>query len=94
MGVAMRGVAMSPTTPDQQDAALAALTGTLNERKPDSDLDRNLLRLELVRRATANGVPWSAIGRALGCSGKEAKRQMKQLARHTQRQVLLAKQNR
>jgi hypothetical protein len=85
---------MSPPTPEQQDAALAALTGTVSEQKPDSDLDRDLLRLELVRRATNNGVPWSAIGRALGCSGKEAKRQMKQLARHTQRQVLLAKQDR
>ena len=82
---------MTPPTPEEQDAALASLTGTVNEAKPETDLDRNLLRLRLVMEATGRGVPWSRIGAAMGCSGKEAKRQMKQLARHTQRQVLLAK---
>lgn len=85
---------MSPPTPDQQDAALAALTGTVSEQKPATDLDRNLLRLRLVMEATGRGVPWSRIGATMGVSGKEAKRQMKQLARHTQRQVLLAKRDR
>ena len=85
---------MTPPTPEQQDVALAALTGTVNEQKPETDLDRNLLRLRLVMEATGCGVPWSRIGATMGVSGKEAKRQMKQLARHTQRQVLLAKQGR
>jgi hypothetical protein len=75
-------------TPEQLDAALAALTGAVNEAKPETDLDRNLLRLRLVAEATGRGVPWSAIGRTMGCSGKEAKRAMKQLARHTQAQLL------
>ena len=82
---------MSPPGPEQVDAALAALTGTVSEAKPSSDLERNLVRLRLVAEATNRGVPWSRIGLVMGCSGKEAKRQMKQLARHTQRQLLLAK---
>ena len=82
---------MSPPNPEQHDAALAALTGTVSESKPQTDLDRSLLRLRLVMEATNRGVPWSRIGATMGCSGKEAKRQMKQLARHTQRQLLLAK---
>jgi len=80
-------------TPAQMDAALAALTGALTEHKPGSDLERNLLRLELVRRATMAGIPWSRIGAAMGLSGKACKARMKTLARVTQRQVLLAKQN-
>jgi hypothetical protein len=82
---------MSPPGPEQVDAALAALTGTVSEAKPSSDLERNLVRLRLVAEAANRGVPWSRIGLVMGCSGKEAKRQMKQLARHTQRQLLLAK---
>lgn len=44
--------------------------------------------------AQGRGVSWATIGRAMGISGKEAKRAMKQLARHTQAQVLLAKRDR
>ena len=33
---------MSPPTPEQEDSALAALTGTITERKPATDLDRIL----------------------------------------------------
>ena len=82
---------MSPPGPEAVDAALAALTGTLSETKPSSDLERALLHLRLVAEATGRGVPWSRIGLVMGCSGKEAKRQMKQLARHTQRQLFLAR---
>lgn len=85
---------MSPPAPEQVDAALAALTGALNERKPETDLDRNLLRLRLVAEAQSRGVSWAVIGRTMGMSSKEAKRAMKQLAAHAQRQVLLAKRAR
>ena len=81
---------MTPPTPEQEGAALAALTGTVSESRPVSDLDRNLLRLRLVMEAKARGVPWSAIGAAMGMSGKMAKAHMKALARVTQREVLLA----
>lgn len=84
---------MTPPTPEQQDAALAALTGTVSEQKPGTDLDRNLLRLRLVMEAKARNVPWTVIGAAMGMSGKEAKATMKALARVTQRQVLLAKRD-
>jgi len=82
---------LTPPTPEQVDASLAALTGTVGEQKPSSDLDRNLLRLRLVAEAKDRGISWAAIGRAMGISGKEAKRAAKQLAAHTQRQVLMAK---
>ena len=85
---------MTPPTPEQVDAALAALTGALTEKKPESDLDRNLVRLRLIAEAQGRGVSWRVIGAAMGCSGKEAKRSAKQLAAHTQRQVLLAKRDR
>lgn len=80
---------MSPPTAEQQDTALAALTGTVTEQRPDTELDRNMLRLRLVMEAKRKGVPWTAIGQALGgISGKAAKREMKTLARATQRQLL------
>ena len=84
---------MTPATAEQVDAALAALTGTMGEKKPDTDLDRNLLRLRLVVEAQQRGVSWRVIGEAMGCSGKEAKRAMKQLAAHTQRQVVRSRIN-
>lgn len=84
---------MTPPSSGQVDAALAALTGTVNEQIPGGDLDRNLLRLRLVAEAQQRGVTWRTIGAAMGLSGKAAKAQIKQLARHTQRQVLLAKRD-
>ena len=90
----MRVRRLTPPTPEEQDAALAALTGTVSESKPESDLDRNLLRLRLVMEAQRRGVPWTAIGAAMGMSGKMAKAHMKALARVTQREVLLARQGR
>ncbi len=83
--------AVTPPGPEQVDAALAALTGTLGEEKPQSDLDRSLLRLRLVMEAKARGVSWRAIGRAMGLSGKACKAEMKALARDTQRDLLLAR---
>ena len=83
---------MSSPTPEQVDASLAALTGTVTEAKPDSEFTRNLLRLKMVRDAKMAGVPWAAIGQALGgISGKAAKAHMKQLARVTQRQLLASR---
>ena len=84
---------MSPPTPEQEDSALAALTGTITERKPVTDLDRDMMRLRMVAEAKGQGIPWTAIGAALGCSGKEAHRKMKLLAAQTQRD-LMATRNR
>ena len=84
---------MSPPGPEAVDAALAALTGTVGEEKPQNELDRSLLRLRLVMEAKARGVPWRAIGRTMGLSGKACKAQMKALARDTQRDLLLARRN-
>lgn len=84
---------MTPPGPERVDAALAALTGTVNEEKPESDLDRSLVRLRLVMLAKARGISWRAIGRTMGLSGKACKAQMKALARDTQRELLLARRN-
>ena len=83
---------MSPPTAEQTDAALAALTGTVTEQHPDTDLARNMLRLRLVMEAKHKGVPWVAIGQALGgISAKAAKREMKHLAARTQRELLASR---
>lgn len=79
---------MSPVSPEQQDAALAALTGCVTETKPQTALDASLMRLRMIADAKAAGVPWTAIGRVYGVSGKEAKRQAKALARETQRDLV------
>lgn len=87
-----RKAAMSPPTAEEEDAALAALSGTITESRPDGGLQRNMLRLRLVLDAQKAGASWAVIGQALGgISGKAAKRQMKHLAAKTQRQLLAAK---
>jgi hypothetical protein len=75
----------------EQDAALAALTGCITERKPDTELDASLLRLRLVADAKAGGASWAVIGAALGVSGKQAKRDAKALARAAQRDLVMLK---
>lgn len=82
---------VTPPTPEQQDQALAALTGTITETKPGTDLERNLLRLRLIGEAKTRGVSWTVIGAALGVSGKEAKRTVKHLAAQTQRDLLVSR---
>lgn len=82
---------MSPPDAFTIDTALASLTGTLTERKPETALDANLLRLRLVAEAKDRGIPWAVIGASLGVSGKQAKKDMKALARETQRLLLVSK---
>ncbi len=84
---------MSPPSPEHVDAALAALTGTVDEEKPQNDLDRSLVRLRLVMEAKARGVSWRAIGHTMGLSGKACKSEMKRLARDTQWELLRARRN-
>ena len=84
---------MSPPTPEEEDATLARLTGTFTETKPTGDLERNMLRLLLVKKARDADIPWTVIGASLGVSGKEAKASMRRLAAATQRE-LLATRNR
>ena len=83
---------MTPPAAEQQDQALASLTGA-DAAAASSGFERDMLRLRLAAEAKRAGIPWSVIGAALGMSGKEAKRHMKQLARATQRE-LLARQGR
>ena len=82
---------MSPPTPEQQDSALAALTGTITERRPASQLERDMLRVKLIAQAKEQGVPWPVIGSALGVDGKRARKDFHALARRTQRIMLLEK---
>ena len=82
---------MTPPSAAEQLASLASLTGTVTERKPETALDANLLRLRLVAEAKDRGIPWAVIGASLGVSGKQAKRDMKALARETQRLLLVSK---
>lgn len=81
---------MSPPSPEQQDAALAALTGCVTEAKPETALDASLMRLRMIAEAKSAGIPWTAIGRVYGMSGKEAKAMAKRLAARTQRYYVLS----
>ena len=82
---------MTPSTPEQEDSALAALTGTITERAPGTDLERNMLRLLLIKKARDRDIPWTVIGRPLGLSGKAVKAQVKRLAAQTQRDLMAEK---
>jgi hypothetical protein len=82
---------MSPPSPEQQDADLAALAGCVTQAKPETALDASLVRLRMIAEAKAAGIPWTVIGRVYGVSGKEAKRQAKTLARETQRELVTAR---
>ena len=82
---------MTTKTPTEVDAGLAALTGTVTEQRPSTDLDRAMLHLRLIMEAQRRGVSWAAIGGVFGCSGKQAKARTKQLARQTQRALLLSR---
>jgi hypothetical protein len=82
---------MSPPTPEQTDSALASLAGTITERKPTTQLERDMFRVKLIAQLKERGVPWPVIGNALGVDGKTAKRDFHALARRTQRTMLLEK---
>lgn len=75
---------MSPPTPEEEDQALASLTGTA----VPPGLDRAVTRLRLIGDAREAGIPWARIGASLGgMSGKAAKAAAKRLARDTRRQL-------
>jgi hypothetical protein len=84
---------MSPPSPERQDADLAALTGCVTQARPETALDASLMRLRMIADAKAAGIPWTAIGRVYGVSGKEAKRQAKTLAREAQRELVTARRS-
>ena len=86
---------MTPPTPEQEaeraDSALAALAGTITERKPTTQLERDMFRIRLIAQLKEQHVPWAAIGSALGVDGKTAKKDFHALARRTQRDMLREK---
>jgi hypothetical protein len=82
---------MTPPTPEQEDSALAALAGTITERKPTTQLERDMFRVRLIAQLKEQRVPWPVIGNALGVDGKQAKKDFHALARRTQRTMLLEK---
>jgi hypothetical protein len=82
---------MSPPTPEQEDSALAALAGTITERKPTTQLERDMFRVRLIAQLKEQGVPWAVIGNALSTDGKQAKRDFHVLAQRTQRTMLAEK---
>lgn len=77
---------MSPPTPEQQDQALASLSGS---EFPEG-LDADVARLSLIAKARSIGMPWAAVGSALGMDAKTAKATAKRLARDTRRAMLAA----
>jgi hypothetical protein len=79
---------MTPPTVAEQHDSLAAMIGTVVEGNPATDLDRALLRLDLVRAAQDKGLSWAAIGTALGYpSGRQAKKAIHDLKARVQREL-------
>ena len=70
----------SPGVTPQPEQAFSLAAG------PEADA----LRLELIDRATGTGATWAVIGRALGMSGREAKRHAHRLRGRVKRASLLA----
>ena len=62
---------MSPPDAFTIDTALASLTGTITERKPETALDANLLRLRLVAEAKDAGIPWTSSAGPSECPGRK-----------------------
>jgi hypothetical protein len=64
------------------------MIGTVAEGNPATDLDRALLRLDLVRAAQGKGLSWAAIGTALGYqSGRQAKKAIHDLKARVQQEL-------
>jgi hypothetical protein len=82
---------VSPPTREEQDQALAALSGTLAPPPAGDHLQASLLRLRAIADAKDAGRSWQVIGVALGMSGKQAKRHVKQLAAGTQRELIASR---
>jgi hypothetical protein len=79
---------VTPPTVAEQHDSLAAMIGTVAEGNPATDLDRALLRLDLVRAAQDKGLSWAAIGTALGYpSGRQAKKAVHDLKARVQREL-------
>jgi hypothetical protein len=79
---------VTPPTVAEQHDSLAAMIGTVAEGNPATDLDRALLRLDLVRAAQDKGLSWAAIGTALGYpSGRQAKKAIHDLKARVQREL-------
>ena len=74
---------------DIASEALALLDADGSDDSP-ADLEPALMRLKLISDAREKGIPWSAIGSALGMTGKEAKASAKRLAAYANRQLLAA----
>jgi hypothetical protein len=77
---------VSPPTPAEQDQALASLSGS----EVPQNLDADIARLSLIAKARSIGMPWAAVGSALGMDAKTAKATAKRLARDTRRAMLAA----
>jgi hypothetical protein len=83
---------MTPPSEAERDASLAGLSGSPLPPPPGSELERDMMRLAMIREAKMAGVPWSAVARAVGApDGKAAKRDARRLARRVQA-ALLARQ--
>lgn len=79
---------MTPPAAAEQHDSLAAMIGTVAEGNPATDLDRALLRLDLVRAAQGKGLSWAAIGTALGYqSGRQAKKAIHDLKARVQQEL-------
>jgi len=80
---------VSPPAPEQEDQALARLSGAA----VPAGLDRDVTRLRLIAEARGKGIPWAMIGMSLGMDGKTAKATAKRLARDTRRQLAAAQRD-
>ena len=81
---------MTPA-PEEQDGSLAALIGAIADGQPATALDKDLLRLKLVRQAKDRGLTWAQIGTLYGVTGKEMKRDIHALDRRVQRELMAGK---
>ena len=79
---------MTPPTAQEQDSSLATLIGAVADGQPVTDLDKDMLRLSLVRQAKDRGLSWAQIGSLYGVTGQEMKRDIRALGRRVHRELI------
>ena len=85
---------MNDPAAEDQDSSLAAMISAVAEGKPAGDLEKAILRLELIKKAQDAKLSWAQIAAVLRYpSGKQLKKDTARLHEHVTRQLRLA-QNR
>ena len=79
------------TAPEEPDSSLAAMIGAIADGQPAGDLQRAILRLQLIKKAQDAKLSWNQIAAVLRYpSGKQLKKDTARLHEYVTRELQLA----